>query len=88
VKRNQPTIRRHLTDDTDEVVSQCGKQFVATGVGSSDIEEGDKNTSETDPERTIGSERERAECISSRELPHTGTELGKSSVCEGYINTA
>ena len=84
---NQPTIRRYLTDGTDEVVSQCGKKFVGIGVGSSDIEEGDENTGEADPECTIGSERECAECITSRKLPHPRTELGKSSVREGYINT-
>ena len=64
-------------------MSQSIKQFRRVGIGTGNIEERDEDAGKTDPEGTIGSEREGAESVSSREFPHSSAELSQTAICEG-----
>lgn len=58
---------------------QLGNISVRTG----DIEERDKDACETDPESTVRAERQSTEGIATSKFPHSGAELGETTVRKG-----
>ena len=84
VKIAQPKVRnRSACGQTDQIVAQCGKQFVRIGVGAGDVEERDEDAGEAEPESTVRTEREGAKSISSCEFPHPSTELSETTIGKG-----
>ena len=94
-ERSDPTLKKKVNiiqptcelgnngSDTDEVMPKRSIQLGNISVRTGDIEERDKDACETDPESTVRAERQSTEGIATSKFPHSGADLGETTVRKG-----